>query len=252
MIEQIESVSDLLNLIQKEIHVGEGKVRYYYRGHSNINYELIPKLLRKKTFDLLSEVYGQKNSIRLQTALLSRFIRYIPVYYGEKMYPSLRNNEEKFGLKLCLAQHHGLPTLLLDWTLNPLAALYFAATQHKDKDGCIWRMTLLPKLEREKMTIYYEESKAKINEHPKTPLIIIPRPVTPRITAQTGRFTYSINDTQLDRYEKRKPWKNIRKLIVPADAKESIKKELAIIQIHEGTMFPDIDGYAEYLANGGL
>ena len=45
-------------------------------------------------------------------------------------------NDKEF---LFLAQHYGLPTRLLDWTYNPLIALYFACCSNFDKDGIVYQ-----------------------------------------------------------------------------------------------------------------
>ena len=83
------------------------------RGHSDNSFFLCPPVLRdKKTAEDENSLYRQ-----------------IMVEYPNKF---MRNDH--LG-NLTIMQHYGTPTRLLDFTLNPLLALYIASEERPDKDG---------------------------------------------------------------------------------------------------------------------
>ncbi|RJO74293.1 MAG: FRG domain-containing protein [Myxococcales bacterium] len=248
---EIRSVTNLLSLSSKPA------TRYYFRGLPCANYELIPKLLREEFLGPLSKLYCESEPVKLQALLLQRFVRYASSYYRDGTLGTLRDN---FSEWLCVAQHNGLPTLLLDWTLNPLVGLYFAVSKCDDKDGCVWCMELKNPSDRQLTTVHLEEKK-ELREDYSAPCLVIPRPFNRRIEAQAGRFTYSTCRDALDKIcskdpyaDKRVPWRRMIKWVVPANEanKKKILEELGLCQIHDGTVFADLDGFARYLAGGGL
>jgi hypothetical protein len=86
-----------------------GESRWVYRGLGDSDFPLRPSVGRKKPYSLVEE----------QT-LLEIFDRRITEYRDSG---SLSEWD-----KLTIAQHHGLPTRLLDWSSNPLVAAFFAVT----------------------------------------------------------------------------------------------------------------------------
>lgn len=90
----------------------EKNTEVFFRGHENENFELTPSLLRKKSDG--SWLY-MPNEDRLCKELLI-------AHYDE-----FQDDQYCFD-RLVRMQHYGLPTRLLDISINPLVALFFACS----------------------------------------------------------------------------------------------------------------------------
>lgn len=122
---------------------------FIYRGVSNEGYELIPSIMRTGVF----QYNPTKDEIDyLEKKLISEFKKRARPYIDRLPRESTWDWEW-----LALAQHHFLPTRLLDWTERPGTALFFAVEkketpEKEDKDGCVWAILAPQHISEEKET----------------------------------------------------------------------------------------------------
>lgn len=142
---------------------------------------------------------------------------------------------------LIYAQHFGMKTRLLDWTTNPLTALWFSCSNEfkKDVDSVVYILknaeTFL--LDKSKETSPFNRSKTRV---------LKPTLNNERIIAQAGWFTAHKYSTSAKCFVDLRTNKEIQDSIVevtiPKKIKPNILDSLNVFGINSQTLFPDITG----------
>ncbi len=196
---------------------------------------------------------------RIEGHLLRNFKKY-----------ALRNIVERdsFWYWLAVAQHHGLPTRLMDWTFSPYVALHFvtAAIELYDRDGVIWCIdykkvhqelpdSLRAVLEAEGADVFTVEMLSHINSlrefdnlaSDSFSLLFEPPSIDDRIINQYALFSVVSSPTVgLSNWLEKRP-DVYRRTVIPRELKWEIRDKLDQANINERVLFPGLDGLSLWL-----
>lgn len=241
---KICSVSDFILWNKKNVHkkfgIQRSTISPWYRGHGDKSWSLKPTLYRCEV-----EKDFEREMLRDFKLFSSEFLDSRP-----------RSDVEW----LFLAQHHGMPTRLLDWTENPLVALFFAVQDlDSQTDGQIWalnpwelnRATIgmhsVPTTDSDIFDKYVIDITNKDVPRRVTaqhPVAVRPYHVFRRSNAQFGMFTiHGLVEKSIDKsvFVRKNTSACLRSTIISGIHKVSIMRELYSIGVNHYTLFQSID-----------
>lgn len=144
---------------------------------------------------------------------------------------------------LVYAQHHGLETRLLDWTSNPLAALWFACSSQNEGDVYVYAL--------EADTLSVRDAYATDPFQIRKTRVFQPRLNNVRIIAQQGWFTLHIYSSKFKQFIPLERNRDIRRHLseiqIPADKRKLILYSLERHGVSAKTIYPDFSGLCQYL-----
>lgn len=186
-----------------------------FRGVADAEHRLIPSVGRTCGEHVYSPQY--------ESDLFQQFIR--------EALPYLTHRPTSPWEWLALAQHHGVPTRLLDWSESPYVSLFFSAWGNDTKDCGVFVIRKPQKLR-------------DLGDSPfvgKDVEFFYPGYVTPRLVSQRGVFTiHPKPDAEyIDGIDVQ--------YIIGNDLKEEFRRKLDASGIHHAVIYADLDGLARRL-----
>jgi len=173
-------------------------------------------------------------------------------------------------VRLAVAQHHRLPTRVLDWTVSPKVALHFATAEeeHYDKDGVVWCVDvrqvhdLLPTplqsiLDDEYAFLFSVEMLPEVKtlkdldsfgiKHGGFALFFEPPSLDARIVNQ-GAIMSVMPGARLCLNDFLESYPQIyRRIVIPKELKWEVRDKLDQDNVTERMLFPGLDGLSNWL-----
>ncbi len=275
----INTMNQYISLLED---VSKGNSKLFFRGHSNVSYQLIPSVFRKEEWLKNEKLMYQELKINCANDF---------------------NQMEGHLEILAEMQHYGLPTRLLDITQNPLIALYFACEGADSNSGevivfgihreeikypqsdTVAILASLPLFTYDEQLRFYNDSKKSYRniedfnkdverlvqevriERPgfvgkiqqddlRKCIVVIPAKNNRRLEKQEGAFIIcglldekygNQNKSTID--EMRVRDKDGKKLVCIINDKEKLLKQLNSLGINKSKVYPEIDDVADYIKN---
>lgn len=275
---QYKAIIDSLDLIQKEkgkdnnqlrekinklyVHKDyKSKIHFIFSKDGGAEKEELRELLDIMGNEDTEEYFrGQADAAWILNASIKREPKFLnfeaEMYYDIlSLKPSAFQNDNSVYERLITMQHYELPTRLLDITRNPLVAIFFACNNW-DKhfnDGLIYAFSPSSKMKflnfedkkLESLESIYKKQK-KTDDFLSSVSYLKGVAKNQRINNQSGDFIFVGDGANILNDLNDLPHMHI---VIDSKTKKALLEQLETLNIHAGSVYPDLSSMSKYISN---